>query len=156
MNTTPGTSAAQDGDSLSWPHLPQKAAEAALGVTHRSRFVVATSATAPMQARNVARSILALILAPTETSQAVSRQVQACIAELTGIAYTRAMNSSHLVCELWQDTEHVFFAVQHQEPLPLLPDETTIGLNVVKALAHDYGSHLVDGQFQMWAAIRIP
>jgi hypothetical protein len=36
-----------------------------------------------------------------------------------------------------------------------MPDDTTIGLRVVKALADDYGSHMVDGVFQMWAAVRI-
>jgi hypothetical protein len=152
---TPDMPAARDRGSLSWPHLPEKAAfPTGLDVTRRSRFAVATTAMAPMQARNVARSILELGLTATEASTAVSRQVQACIAELTAIAYTRA-HGSHLLCELWRDSEHVFVAVQHNEPLPLLPDDTTLGLNVVKSLADDYGSHMVDGVFQMWAAVRI-
>lgn len=107
-----------------------------------------------MQARNVARSLLSLLLTPSETATVVNRKVLACITELAGIAYTRA-EGSHMLCELWRDSEHLFAAVQHDEQLPLLPDDTTIGLNVVKSLADDYGSHMVDGAFQMWAAVRV-
>jgi hypothetical protein len=154
--TSPDMPGAWDGgSSLSWPHLPEKAPfPTGIGITRRSRFAVATTAMAPIQARNVARTILELILTTSEASTAVSRQVQACVAELVAIAYTRNVGS-HLLCELWRDSEHVFTAVQHAEPLPLMPDDTTIGLRVVKALADDYGSHMVDGVFQMWAAVRI-
>ncbi|MER7937832.1 MULTISPECIES: hypothetical protein [unclassified Streptomyces] len=74
--------------------------------------------------------------------------------ELVTIAVPRASGASHLLCELWRDGSHVFASVHHHEPLPLLPDETTLGLHAVKVLAEDYGGHLVDGVFQMWAAVR--
>jgi hypothetical protein len=154
MTTFPDMSAARDSRPASWPHLPDKAALTGLGVTHRSRIAVAATAEAPMKARTVARSVMSLMLGASEASAAVNRQVQACVSELAAIAYTRAVGS-HLLCELWRDSDHVFVAVQHDEPLPLLPDDTTIGLNVVKALADDYGSHMVDGMSQMWAAIRV-
>ncbi|MEU9925052.1 hypothetical protein AB0H51_27855 [Streptomyces griseoluteus] len=127
----------------------------ALDVTHRSRFAVATSDLAPQEARRVASTILDLILTPTEAAVAVRRQVLACLAELVAIAFIRSSYSTHLLCELWRDSEHVIASVEHHEPLPLLPDETTLGLTVVRTLADDYGSHKVDGKFQMWAAVRV-
>lgn len=155
MSVTPDMPAAWDGGSLPLPYVPQKALTLeGLGVTHRSRFAVAATAEASRQARTVAGTVLPLMLPATETSAVVTRQVQACVTELAGIAYTRAMGS-HVLCELWRDSEHVFTAVQHHEPLPLLPDDTVIGLHTVRSLADDYGSHLVDGVFQMWAAVRI-
>jgi hypothetical protein len=155
MTTSPDMSAAWGSDSITWPHLPDKAAVlTSMGVTHRSRFAVAVNAAAPMQARTVARSVMTLMLGASEASAAVNRQVQTCISELVAIAYTRALGT-HMLCELWRDSEHIFMGVQHDEPLPLLPDDTTIGLNVVKVLAADYGSNMVDGASQMWAAIRL-
>lgn len=131
------------------PILPSK-----LAITRRSRFAVAATPKAPIQARTVACTVVSLILGATETTSSISRQVQGCIAELAGIAYTRALGT-HLLCEVWRDSEHIFTSVQHDEPFPMLPDDTTIGLNVVKTLADDYGSHMVDGSFQSWAAVRI-
>lgn len=100
------------------------------------------------------RTILPLILDDSSVLAAIGHQVQSCIAELAAIA-SRRFQSSVLVCELWRDAGHVFTSVTVQEPLPLLPDETALGLKVVPVVADDYGSHLVDGLFQMWAAIRI-
>lgn len=128
--------------------------QAGLAITRRSRFVVNATTTAAIQARTVARTILPLLLGDVPLLATVGQQVQSCIGELAAIA-SRRFQTGPLVCELWRDAGHLFTAVTVQEPLPLLPDETALGLNVVRLTADDYGSHLVDGMFQMWAAIRI-
>lgn len=135
--------------------LPQKSAfPTGIGITRRSRFPIAATGEAPQQARAVARSVLSLFLGSDQAAARTSSRVQVCLSELVAIAFTRTHGDT-LLCEMWKDSEHVFVSVEHDEPLPLTADDSTIGLNVVKTVAHDYGSHIQPGSYQMWAAIRM-
>jgi hypothetical protein len=126
-----------------------------LGITHRSRFTVDAAPEAPQQARTVARGLLTLILGRHDAAERVIRSVLLCLAEFTAVAYVRTSGDT-LLCALWRDGEHVFVSVEHDEPLPAGPDDSTLGLELVKTLADDYGSHIVPGGYQMWAAVRVP
>ncbi|RSS95072.1 hypothetical protein EF903_05380 [Streptomyces sp. WAC05292] len=134
--------------------LPEKPAlPTGVTVTHSSRFSVPASGDAALSARTVARSVLKLLLGASENAERTTRRVETCLAELVAVAYTRT-SGSYLVCELGSDSEHVFVTVEHQEALPTRADETTIGLNLVKTIADDYGTHIVSGDYHTWAAVR--
>lgn len=122
-------------------------------IKRSARFVVNADGSAPLQARAVARSLLTLCLTNPNPERTI-RRVQTCLSELVAVAYTRAHDDT-LLCALWLDTEHVFISVEHAEPLPATPGDCTLGLNVVKTIADDYGSHVLAGGYQMWAAIRM-
>ncbi|WP_330335682.1 hypothetical protein OHS33_38535 (plasmid) [Streptomyces sp. NBC_00536] len=121
--------------------------------THSSRFPVRASGNAALQARPVARSVLKLILGASDNAERTTRRVETCLAELVAAAYTRT-SSDYLICEIGVDSDHVFVTVEHEEALPTSPDETTIGLHLVKTIAHDYGTHIVGDAFHTWAAVR--
>ncbi|KIF00908.1 hypothetical protein PL81_38450 [Streptomyces sp. RSD-27] len=122
-------------------------------ITHSSRFPVPASGDAALQARPVARSVLKLVLGASNNAERTMRRVETCLAELVAVAYTRT-NSDYLICEIGVDDDHVFVTVEHEEALPTTADETTIGLQLVKTIAHDYGTHIVEDAFHTWAAVR--
>ncbi|WP_433860116.1 hypothetical protein [Streptomyces kronopolitis] len=134
--------------------LPNKPAlPAGLAITRRSRFAVKAEGSASIQARTVVRSVLALMVGTGGSAELTARRIENCLAELVAIAYTRTRGED-MLCEVWMDGEHVFISVEHDEALPLHPDQTTVGLNVVKTVADDYGTHINGTIHQTWAAIR--
>lgn len=149
-----------EGSPLS-PTLPDRPAQlpatdallAGLGISRRSRFPVHAAAEAPAQARTVARTVLHLMLGTGEGPERTSRRVQTCLAELVAIAYTRT-TAQEMVCAVWMDAEHVFLSVEHDQALPQAPDDSTLGLHLVKTIADDYGTHFTEGMHQTWAAVR--
>lgn len=142
-------------DSLN-PQLPRRRPPMpkSIGITHLSRFTVPAVPEAPQQARVVARGLLTLFLGSGEVAERTARRVLLCLAEYVAVAYSRSRGDL-LLCELWRDDEDVFVSVEHDEPLPATPGDSTLGLVLVKSLASDYGSHVLPGSYQMWAAVRI-
>ncbi|MFI9052494.1 hypothetical protein [Streptomyces sp. NPDC053427] len=124
-----------------------------LSITRRSRFAVKANGSASIQARTVARSVLALMLGTGDSAERTTRRIENCLTELVAIAYTRTRGHD-MLCEVWLDSEHVFISVEHDEALPVHADQTTVGLNVVKTIADDYGTHINGTIHQTWAAIR--
>ncbi|MFB6505583.1 hypothetical protein ACFC07_22170 [Streptomyces sp. NPDC056099] len=124
-----------------------------LAITRRSRFTVAANGSASVQARKVLRSVLALMVGTGHEAERTVRRIENCLSELVAVAYLRTYGED-MLCEVWMDSEHVFISVEHDEALPALPNETTLGLNVVKTIADDYGTHITGTTHQTWAAIR--
>ncbi|MFB8025911.1 MULTISPECIES: hypothetical protein [unclassified Streptomyces] len=133
--------------------LPQKPAlPNGLAITRRSRFPLPANGSAAIQARTIVRSVLRLILGSGDAAERVSRRVETCLAELVAVAYTHSAGED-LLCAVWVDADHIFMSVEHDQALPAHPDETTMGLNLVKTIASDYGTHFSDGTHQTWAAV---
>ncbi|MER6232551.1 hypothetical protein ACFUC2_05145 [[Kitasatospora] papulosa] len=133
--------------------LPEKPAlPNGLAISRRVRFTVPATGTAALQARQVARPALTLILGAGEQAERLSRRIETCLAELVALAYT-VTTGEDLLCCVWLDAEHVFLSVEHEEPMPRVASDITMGLSVVKAIADDYGTHRTDTGYQTWAAI---
>ncbi|WP_158716914.1 hypothetical protein [Streptomyces rimosus] len=130
------------------PSLPN-----GLAITRRSRFTVPATGTAVYKVREVARTMLRLMLTADSASEAVVRRVETCLSEITTITYPLTEGDS-LVCAVWVDAEHVFLSVEHEHQLPQVAADITIGLHLVKAIAADYGTHFENGVHQTWAAVR--
>ncbi|MFD3815228.1 hypothetical protein ACFWRZ_09180 [Streptomyces rubiginosohelvolus] len=155
----PSNAAGHDATaSLTLPSRPQLLPEkpalpTGVAILRRSRFTVTANGSASIQARNVVRSVLALMVGSDAAAERTVRRVENCLTELVAIAYTRT-RSADMLCEVWMDSSHLFISVEHDEALPDRHDETTVGLNVVKTIADDYGTHITGTTHQTWAAIR--
>lgn len=123
-----------------------------LAIARRIRFPVPATGAAALQARQVARPALKLILGVDDQAERLSRRIETCLAELVALAYT-ITTGDDLLCCVWTDRDHVFLAVEHDEALPSVPSDTTMGLTIVKAIADDYGTHRTDSGYQTWAAV---
>lgn len=123
-----------------------------LAISRRIRFPVPATGSAPLQARQVARPVLKLVLGAGAQAERLSRRIETCLAELVALAYT-VTTGDDLLCCLWTDPDHVFLAVEHEQALPSVPSTTTMGLSIVKTIADDYGTHRTDSGHQTWAAI---
>ncbi|MFC8537947.1 hypothetical protein [Streptomyces sp. NPDC057249] len=123
-----------------------------LAVTRRVRFPVPATGGAALQARQVARPALTLMLGAGGRAERLIRRIETCLAELVALAYT-VTEDDDLVCCVWTDPDHVFLSVEHAQAMPAVPSAATMGLNVVKAIADDYGTHRTDTGHQTWAAI---
>ncbi|MEV0487325.1 hypothetical protein AB0I69_42835 [Streptomyces sp. NPDC050508] len=124
-----------------------------MAITRRSRFTVSSNGSASVQARKVARSVLGLMVGTGNDAERTVRRIENCLSELVAVAYLRTFGAD-MLCEIWMDAEHVFISVEHDEALPVQPSETSAGLNIVKTIADDYGTHITGTTHQTWAAIR--
>lgn len=133
--------------------LTQPALPNALRVPHHSRFTIDAAPGASIEARMTGGTLLRTLFfkgAPDAgTVQSIER-VLSCLAELTAVAVDRSYGHT-LVCQLWMDSEHIFVAVEHDEP-PTDASPNT-GLIRVKTIADDYGTHFLPGGVQTWAAV---
>ncbi|MEU7228966.1 hypothetical protein [Streptomyces chrestomyceticus] len=124
-----------------------------LAITRRSRFTVPATGTAPYEVRDVARTMLRLMLDADDTAETLVRRVETCLSEIAAITYTLTEGES-LVCAVWVDAEHAFLSIEHEHQLPQVSHDTTTRLTTVKAIADDYGTHFENGVHQTWAAVR--
>ncbi|MGW7089987.1 hypothetical protein ACWGH2_41760 [Streptomyces sp. NPDC054871] len=88
-----------------------------LAITRRSRFAVPANDSAPLQARTVARSVIALMIGTGDSAQRTIRRIENCLTELVESASTRTAGPD-ILCEVSLDSEHVFISVEHDEASP--------------------------------------
>ncbi|MEU0857446.1 hypothetical protein ABZ352_18685 [Streptomyces griseofuscus] len=134
--------------------LPEKSAlPRGLAVSRRTRFTVPADGAAALQARTVVRPALRLLLGSDDDAERLRRRIETCLAEMAAVAYA-CTTDEHLLCSVWLDPDHVFVSVEHDLALPAVPDDSTVGLSLVKSIADEYGTHVEQGTHQTWAAVR--